>query len=116
MTIYANILTNNPSFEDDTKRFLKSLREGRIFGQRVGETTKQNKVVIFELYVDENNQLCKKNLNVFFETLGYKLDKYYNIICPNYYNMLSDVLEILQEAEVISPKEYKELWYKVYQS
>jgi hypothetical protein len=116
MTKYENIIKNYPPFEWDTKSFLKALMENRIFGQRVGETPKQNKVVIFELYVDENNQLCKRNLNVFFETLGYKLDKYYNIICPSYYNILIEVLEILREAEVISPKEYKELWYKVYKS
>lgn len=116
MTRYANIIANNPSFEGDAKRFLTALMENRIFGQRVGETPKQNKIIVFELYVDENNQPCKRNLNVFFETLGYKLDKYYNIICLSYYNLLLDVLEILQEADVISFKEYKDLCSKVYQS
>jgi len=116
MTRYANILANNPSFEEDSKSFLKALMENMIFGQRVGETPKQNKIVVFELYINENNQLCKKNLNVFFETLGYKLDKYYNIICSSYYNLLLDVLEILREAGIISTKEYKELYSKVYQS
>ena len=116
MTRYANIIANNPSFEEDAKSFLKALMENRIFGQRVGETPKQNKIIVFELYVDENNRPCKRNLNVFFETLGYKLDKYYNIICLGYYNILLDVLEVLHEAEVISFKDYRVLCSKVYQS
>jgi len=109
MNRYEAILSKHPQFKEEAESYITTLNEKRLFSIRVGETQKYNRCVFLE-----NTPTGVKNISYLFTYLGYRQDRYNNILCLGIYIIHTEILEILREAGIISAKEFQELYQKVY--
>ena len=100
----------------DIRIYLEALQANRVFIQMVGETPNKKRVRIFTILnpIHNPNKPYIHSFHPMLEKLGYKMDKYQNILVLEAHQAQVEILSTLLECAKITPEEFNELKQKVY--